>query len=88
MARPKKQAALDVDLAGDIKAPISKYAKGGEMDHEPDDDLPMADIGVMNAEQLSQYGMRNLGMDFAGKSEQEMRESLTNQIGHRRAGGR
>ena len=74
-----------VESTDEAAAMVSKYAIEPEQD---DDDLPLANLDAMNQEQLLGYGMRNLNMDMSGKTAQEMRDTLSNQIGFRRAGGR
>ena len=90
----KNKPALDaaenivppVESTDEAAPQVSKYASDTEQDD--DDSLPLANLDAMNQEQLLGYGMRNLNMDMSGKTAQEMRDTLSNQIGFRRAGGR
>lgn len=82
----KKPKAVDA-MAAMVEPPAaavpSRYAHV-----EQDDDLPLVNLDTLDEHGLTIYGIRNLNIDMAGQTAAQMRETLRNQIGHHRAGGR
>lgn len=78
--KPKAVDAMDKPPAAEVP---SRYAHV-----EQDDDLPLVNLDTLDEHGLTIYGIRNLNIDMAGQTAAQMRETLKNQIGHRRAGGR